>query len=146
MVLVHGTSVELSGLAVLLRGPSGAGKSDLGLRLIDGGGRLVADDQTRLEVVDGALVASAPETIAGLMEVRGLGVLPVPSTGPTRLALVVDLVAPDRVERLPDPQSATFLGHSVPLLRLSPFESSTPAKLRLAMLSLSAGQDIMGPS
>ena len=61
-------------IAVLLRGPSGAGKSDLALRLIDQGARLVADDQTELTPSDGVLLARAPQTIQGKMEVRGLGI------------------------------------------------------------------------
>ena len=60
MLLVHGTTVEIAGQAVLIRGPSGSGKSDLALRLIDGGAQLVADDQTELSPRDGRLVASAP--------------------------------------------------------------------------------------
>ncbi|HAQ33260.1 MAG TPA: serine/threonine protein kinase, partial [Rhodospirillaceae bacterium] len=77
MTLIHGTCVALNGVTVLLRGPSGSGKSDLALRLIDGGGRLVADDQTLVEIQGERLVATAPETIAGKMEVRGVGVLAV---------------------------------------------------------------------
>ncbi len=133
MLLVHGTCVALDGIGVLLRGPSGSGKSDLALRLIDGGAALIADDQTRLEVADGRLVASAPEAIAGRLEVRGLGLVPVASAAAAPLGLVVDLVARRAVERLPDPAEAGFLDHSVPLLRLWPFAGSAAAQVRLAV-------------
>ena len=143
--LVHATCVALrppgtvaarAWRAVLLRGPSGAGKSDLALRVIEAGGRLVADDQTRIERCGQALLASAPKALAGLMEVRGVGILKLSlgqllSLAP--LALLVDLVPPDRIERLPEPARETVLGVDLPVLALAPFEASAPAKLRLAL-------------
>jgi HPr kinase/phosphorylase len=133
MILVHGTSVALGGEGVLLRGPSGSGKSDLALRLIDGGARLIADDQTELHRIGDGLEMRAPATIAGRMEVRGVGILRVPALSAAPLRLVVDLVAPERIERLPEPAFCTLLGLDLPLLPLAPFESSAPAKLRLAL-------------
>ena len=132
MIDVHGTTVEIAGIGVLLRGNPGSGKSDLALRLIDGGARLVADDRTLLRRDGARLVASAPATIAGRLEVRGVGILTMPSVGEAVLRLVVDLVAPDVVERLPEPRSVALLGLELPLLSLAPFEASAPAKLRLA--------------
>jgi len=129
-LLVHGTTVDLDGTAVLLRGPSGSGKSDLALRLMDGGAVLVSDDQTKFEIINQHLVATAPSSIAGLIEVRGIGVLRVPYLDSSVLGLVVDLTPTEHVERLPDPQQAGYLGISVPLLRLTAFEASTPAKIR----------------
>lgn len=139
MIRVHGTSVALGGDGVLLQGPSGSGKSDLALRLIDGGARLVADDQTEISCLGGELQLSAPATIEGLLEVRGVGILRVPTVAAAPLRLVVELVAAERVERLPEPRLCTFLGVSVPLLALTPFEASAPAKLRLALSRLGAG-------
>lgn len=139
MIQVHGTSVAVGDIAVLLRGESGSGKSDLALRLIDGGGRLVADDQTCLEVEEGRLVASCPDPVAGLMEVRGVGILAVASVDSAPLGLVVDLMAEDAVERLPKRESCEFLGISVPLLHLDPFAASAAAKVRLAVSMLGQG-------
>ena len=133
MVLVHGTTVALDGEGVLLRGPSGSGKSDLALRLIDGGAQLVADDQTELARAPQGLIARSPASIAGRMEVRGVGILRVPTVPGAPLRLVVDLIAPDRVERLPEPKFCEYLQCSLPLLALAPFEASTPAKIRLAV-------------
>jgi serine kinase of HPr protein (carbohydrate metabolism regulator) len=144
MTLVHGTCVALDGIGVLLRGPSGSGKSDLALRLIDGGGRLVADDQTRLEPADGRLVARPPETIAGRLEVRGLGIMPVAWVAAAPLCLVVDLVERAAVERLPAPAAVTFLDVAVPLIRLWPFAASAAAQVRLAV-SAQANGIIMPP-
>jgi HPr kinase/phosphorylase len=137
-LLVHGTTVAIGGYAVLLRGPSGSGKSDLALRLIDAGARLVADDRSALRRDGDAILVSAPATIAGLIEARGIGLLRLDAIAGARLAMVVDLVAPDAIDRLPEPRDETILGVSVPLVALAPFEASAVAKLRLA-LSASTG-------
>lgn len=141
MLLVHATSVDIGGHAVLIRGPSGAGKSDLGLRLIDQGAVLVADDQTALSPQDDRLYASPPATIAGLLEVRGMGIVRLPHRDRTPVALLVDLVAAETVERLPEPAVERLLGVALPKVALAAFEASAVAKVRLALLS--ATRDIM---
>jgi serine kinase of HPr protein (carbohydrate metabolism regulator) len=138
MIRVHGTSVALDGAGVLLRGPSGAGKSDLALRLIDGGAALVADDQTELRRVGAGLRMSAPPTIAGLLEVRGVGILRLPSVPSAILRLVVTLVPGVTIERLPEPRECRFLDCAVREIALAAFEASTPAKLRLALRAVDA--------
>lgn len=143
MTLVHGTCVAIQGRGVLLRGPSGGGKSDLALRLIDGGALLVSDDQTRLERDGESLIASPPETIAGMLEVRGLGLVRLPYLGRVPLDLVIDLVTPSEVERLPEPNALELLGLTVRHLRLAPLEASAAAKVRLAMRA--STRDIMPP-
>ncbi len=134
---VHGTVVALQGRGVLLRGPPGAGKSDLALRLIDRGARLVADDRVELSVRRGRLIAAAPRALAGLIEARGLGVVSVPRRKAAEIVLVVDLVKPERVERMPGsdrgPDRCVLAGLSLPRLRLAPFEATAPIKLRLAL-------------
>jgi len=138
-LLVHATTVAIDNRAVLLRGPAGSGKSDLALRLIDAGARLVADDRSELRRDGDAILVSAPQTIAGLIEVRGIGILRVDFLASVRLSLVVDLVAPQAVERMPEQLSETILGLAVPVLVLSPFEASAPAKLRFALDVLTGG-------
>ena len=133
MIQIHATAVEISGVGVLLRGPSSSGKSDLALRLIDSGARLVADDYTDLAAEEGRLVARAPAAIAGRMEVRGLGIVEVPSVARTRLELAVDLVESAAVERLPTARYCDYLGVQLPVLQLAPFEASAVAKLRQAV-------------
>jgi HPr kinase/phosphorylase len=145
-MLLHATCVALKPpgrgwRAALLRGPSGAGKSDLALRLIDAGGRLVADDQTRIARHGAGLVATAPPTLAGLMEVRGLGIVKLErgqALVRAPLVLLVDLVAPADVERMPEPESETLLDVVLPRLALAPFEASAVTKLRLALLQRAA--------
>ncbi|MGE5271963.1 MAG: HPr kinase/phosphorylase [Thiohalocapsa sp.] len=131
--LIHATAVAIEGRAVLLRGPSGAGKSDLGLRLIDAGARLVADDQSALSRRGDAVYVRAPATIRGLIEVRGLGIVRLEALEEAPVALVVDLVAAAAVERLPRRVVATILGVTLPCLALAPFEAAAAAKVRLAL-------------
>jgi serine kinase of HPr protein (carbohydrate metabolism regulator) len=132
MERVHATCVDIDGTGVLLRGPPGSGKSDLALRLIDGGARLVTDDRADLTLEGGRVVVTAPPEIAGLFEVRGQGVGRLPSVERAVLGLVVDLVQPERVERLPEAAQCRLLGLTLPLVRLAPFEASAAAKVRLA--------------
>ncbi len=136
MEQVHATVIDIDGDGVLLRGPSGCGKSDLALRLIDAGARLVADDRADLTLSDGRVFASAPVELSGLIEVRGVGIVSMAALEKTPLALAVDLIGADDVERMPDPAGVDILGLSVPLLRLAPFESSAAAKIRAALKEL----------
>ncbi|MHA1518175.1 MAG: HPr kinase/phosphorylase [Alphaproteobacteria bacterium] len=140
--LVHGTCVALGQRAALLRGESGAGKSDLALRFLALPGEgdlhpnLVADDQVFIDLEDGQAIASAPETLAGLIEVRGLGIAEMPYVAAAPLVLVCNLVANDAVPRMPpEPWNRVELaGGSIPALKLSAFEDSAPLKLRMALL------------
>jgi HPr kinase/phosphorylase len=140
-VLVHATCVALrprgrTWRAILLRGPSGAGKSDLALRLIEGGARLVADDQTELVRRGNSVFATAPARIAGLIEARGVGIVKLARdqlVARAPVALLVDLAPPERLERLPEPAHERLLGLDLPVLMLAPFEASASAKLRLAL-------------
>jgi serine kinase of HPr protein (carbohydrate metabolism regulator) len=137
-VLVHATAVAIDGRAVLLRGPSGAGKSDLALRLIDSGARLVADDQAELRRAGERVMVTAPAAIAGLIEVRGVGILQVEPLAEAALTMCVDLVPSAEVERLPEIRCENVLGLAVPSIALSPFEASAAAKLRFALRAFSA--------
>ncbi len=141
---VHGTCVCIAGTGVLLVGPSGSGKSDLALRLIDNGGvlhsdaenssELVSDDQVVLQASGAAVVARPPDSLAGRLEVRGVGILRVPYLAETAIGLVIRLVPPEEVRRLPDRDRSKFkvCGIDLPLLCLAPFEASAPAKARAA--------------
>lgn len=143
MTHVHATAVALDTgghwRGVLLRGPAGSGKSDLALRLIDAGGRLVADDQCELSEHNGQVTVAAPARLAGLLEVRGLGIMRVPNLLQAELALLVDLAPAEHIMRLPEPERETVLGTSLPRLDLAPFEASAIAKLRLAVQAIEGG-------
>lgn len=143
MLTVHATCVAIAGEAVLLRGPSGAGKSDLALRLIEtyaiAGAGLVADDRVMLQAMDARLIAQAPDTIRGLLEIRGLGPVRLDPAAPTPVALIVDLVPLADVPRLPDEDYETLDGIRLPRLSLHAFEASAPAKVKWALTRAAAG-------
>lgn len=116
---------------MILRGPSGCGKSDLALRLIRQGARLVADDITVIGTDRDGLTASAPPAIAGMIEVRGIGIVRLPYAASTKLAAVIDLVAGTAVERMPEPATCELLGVQVPRYALCAFDASSADKVRL---------------
>lgn len=129
---LHASCVAIGGRAVLIEGLSGSGKSDLALRLIDRGGVLVSDDYTIVKRVGGALVATAPANICGLIEVRGIGLIPMPFESDVPVALAVTLS--DSVERLPEAgQVRKVAGVDVPVLALFGPEASAPVKIELAL-------------
>jgi serine kinase of HPr protein (carbohydrate metabolism regulator) len=127
---VHASSVSIDGKIVLISGRSGSGKSDLALRLLDRGAMLISDDYTLVSRVDGGLIASAPETIAGKIEVRGVGLVDWPAGDPGPVALMVVLDAP--VSRMPDEMiHRTVAGVEVPVFALAGLEPSAPIKVEL---------------
>jgi HPr kinase/phosphorylase len=121
----HGTCVARDGAGVLLLGSSGTGKSDLALRLLGRGFVLVADDQ--VDVIDG--FARAPTALAGLLEVRGLGIVRLPYLSDVKLAVVVVLT--EQSERLPHPERHAEL--DLPLVRFNAMEVSAPDRVALAL-------------
>ena len=123
---------------VLIEGPSGAGKSDLALRMLDQGFRLVADDRVLIWASGGALYGRAPQTLANLIEVRGLGICPEQALPFSRIVLAARC---EPAERLPDPAHNDYVGLSIPSLSLQALESSAPAKLRRALQHLGAWPD-----
>ena len=144
MTLVHASCVAIDGSGILLRGLSGTGKSDLALRLIDEGARLVADDQVELARAGDRVLASAPAKLAGLIEVRGLGIVRLDPLTNVPLLLVADLGTADAIERMPEPATTQILGIGLVLLRLDPFPASATAKLRLAV-QVASGSIMRGP-
>lgn len=133
MERVYGTCIAFDGRAVLLRGPTGSGKSDLALRVVEAGGRLVSDDQTILTREHDSLIATCPDSISGQIEVRGIGIVPVATVRRSPLALVMDLVPGEQIDRFPELRRCRYLEIDVPLLNIAPFEVSAVAKIRLAL-------------
>ena len=130
--LVHASCVAISGRAVLLAGSPGAGKSDLALRLVDRGALLVSDDYAELRQVGGRLLARAPATIAGKMEVRGVGIVELATAADVPVCLYADL---DRApERLPEAASIRLAGEDIPLVAIAALEASAPLKLEWALV------------
>ncbi len=112
---IHASCVAAGYGSVLIQGSPGSGKSALALSLIALGGRLVADDRILLEPAEGGLWASAPETIHGLIEARGVGLLAIVPQLRARVTLVVDLDQSE-TERMPPCRQTEILGLKIPLL------------------------------
>jgi hypothetical protein len=158
-VAVHATSVVLGAAsapfggavegAVLLLGEAGAGKSDVALRLIAMGARLLADDQTQLFAEDGRLFAEGVSSLHGRIEIRGVGIVALEAAKPSPVVLAVMLNANAGIPRLPEPLRYALPAplealEGPPLLRLSPFEAATPAKIAAAAAALSRGAFVAG--
>jgi len=141
---VHASAVLIGERAALIRGPVGSGKSRLAWALVDAArsgilayARLVADDRVRIFVASGRLLAAPPETIRGLIEMRGLGVRRLDCEPLACVGLVIDLAAADGA-RLPEAGAGEteILGIKVPRLAVAAGEAAFP--LVIARLSSAA--------
>ena len=129
---VHASTVALGGRAVLITGPSGSGKSDLALRLVDRGFSLVSDDQTIVRRTGDLLVATAPPTIAGKLEIRGIGIVEMEVQADVPVALIVELTTD--FARLPDDgRERQLLGVPIPLITVDAMTASAAAKVAIGL-------------
>ncbi len=122
-MLIHASCAARNGSGVLLTGPPGSGKSELLLRLLDRGFQLVADDQ--VHIVD--RMAQPPTILAGLLEIRGVGIIRMPYTAPVKLVLSVTIGSP---ERLPMPTASVL---DLPLIIIDPSCISAAQRIGLAL-------------
>lgn len=138
---IHATCVAIDGQGVLIMGPSGSGKSDLALRLIDRGAALVSDDRCIVETNSvGTLSASPPATLAGRIEVHGIGIVPMEFLPCITPALVVALESDP--PRMPDEgDSIELCGHALPRLRIDARHASAPLKVALALRQMMRKMD-----
>jgi HPr kinase/phosphorylase len=141
---IHASAVLVGARAVLIRGPSGAGKSRLALDLVEAGrarvlcfARLVGDDRVHVQAAAGRLLVRPAKPLAGLIEVRGLGILRLPHEPSAVVGLVVDLAA--ATERLPELEQklAEIEGIKLPRLAVAPGAAALPCVL--ALLTSSPG-------
>jgi serine kinase of HPr protein (carbohydrate metabolism regulator) len=129
---LHASTVATDGRAVVIMGPSGAGKSDLALRLLDRGFTLVSDDRTIIKRNGDRLVASAPASIAGKLEIRGIGIVEMETGGEVPVGLLVELTS--EIQRLPDEnRERPVLGVNIPLISIDAMTASAPSKVALAL-------------
>jgi serine kinase of HPr protein (carbohydrate metabolism regulator) len=123
---------------VLIEGPSGAGKSGLALRALQQGFRLVADDRVLLWRSGGRLYGRAPDPLHGLIEMRGLDVVPMTSLPFAEVALVASLGTPDRI---PQPELVERLQVVIPALEIATNDLESPLKLTHALEAFDAGSN-----
>lgn len=112
---IHANCICAHGKGLLILGPSGVGKSALSAQLIALGATLVADDRCEIWPQAGKLMARAPQALAGLIEMRGIGILRLPYAPQVAIAAAVDLTdisAP----RMPEPRQTTLAGIAVDFL------------------------------
>jgi len=129
---LHASTVAIGGRAVLITGPSGSGKSDLALRLLDRGFALVSDDQTIVKKSGNHLTASAPPTIRGKLEIRGIGIVTMDQVDDQPVALIVELTSD--IRRLPDDsRERPVMGIPVPLISVDATTASAAAKVAIAL-------------
>src|SRR3954469_16973647 len=129
---LHASTVASEGRAVLIAGPSGSGKSDLALRLLDRGFTLVSDDQTIVKRSGDRLIASAPPSIAGKLEIRGIGIVDMETLSEVPVALLIELTS--EIQRLPDDsRERPILGVNLPLISIDAMAASAPSKVALAL-------------
>lgn len=132
---IHASCVAYKNIGILIVGDSGIGKSDLALRLImDKGAKLVADDRTNIELKKNSLIASCPETIKGLLEIRGIGIKKFPHLDNITINLVVKLVKNlSNIERFPKDETWDYENVKIKQISLYPFECSAVNKLISAL-------------
>lgn len=142
---VHAAAVLVGARAVLIRGPSASGKSRLALGLIEAQrsgslrfARLVADDRVLLETAGGRLLVRPAEALAGLIEVRGVGLLRLDHEPVAVVGLVVDLAASD-ADRLPEASQRKTEINGIFLPRLSVAQGTAPLAAVLAVINSSSG-------
>ena len=146
---VHASAVLVGARAVLIRGPSGSGKSRLALELLDAArtgrlrfARLIGDDRVLLNAVAGQLLVRPAETLAGLIEVRGVGLLRVDYEPRAVVGLVVDLAAAD-AERLPTAEQRKVRVKGILLPRLAVAQRKQPLPAVLTLLTSAPGVGVM---
>jgi serine kinase of HPr protein (carbohydrate metabolism regulator) len=126
--IISASAIKFEKCGILLIGNSGSGKSDMCLRAINVGGNLISDDQTIIRKENNQLWADCLPQLQGLLEIRGIGILKIPSIPRVKLDFVIQLQ--DSIERLPLPQSWDMLDTSLPKYSIYAKQSSAIAVLR----------------
>ena len=138
MINIHATAVKYKKFGIMITGDCGSGKSDLALRLIKQyGAKLIADDRCNIDVKNGKIVVSCPDNIKNMLEVRGIGIVPIKSAKNTEISLVVELVDDlKKIERMKSKENFMFADACVEKIKIYPFECSAPEKIVIKVESL----------
>lgn len=130
---IHGTSICYKQKGLLFLGKSGNGKSDLALRLIDKGANLIADDQTILTLKNNKIILTCPSEIKSKLEIRGIGIIKMPSIKEHQLDIVFQLKSFREIKRIPNENWRMLLDQKIPYYEIDPFELSVNAKINFLL-------------
>ena len=134
MTLIHASCVEFMGSGLLICGRPGSGKSVLCLRLIVAGAKFVSDDQTVVENRGGKLTASAPDSIKGMLEIRGVGIIETPCIDKTEISLKLSLQSSAQIDRMPEKHTELIENAEIPVFYLDAFSVSAVIKIKTLLL------------
>lgn len=138
MINIHATTISYKNKGIMIVGESGSGKSDLAFRMImQKKAKLIADDRTEIEIKNGKIYAYCPDNIKNMIEVRGVGIVPMKAKKSVKVALVAELVDDiKKIERMPKKETFFFADAAVEKLKIYPFETSALDKLVIKVESL----------
>ena len=136
MASIYATAVFYQDSGILIRGPSGSGKSDLAIRLIEDGANLIADDYVRIDTAGNKILLSPPKNIAGLIEVRGIGIINMESIKDVPLRVIFDLKPTSSINRMPENLTEIIEGISIPVVEISAFECSVLSKIKIFLRTM----------
>ncbi len=141
----HACALEISQVGILIKGMAGSGKTSLMMGLLERAKHegleafLIADDQVLLNSRSQHLEAKVPETIAGLIEIRGYGITPHPNKQTTVINLVVELLEDEKIERMPEQRFYDFQFIKLPMLQVPQRHENQAVRIIFAWLIENAG-------
>jgi len=148
----HACAVKIGSTGILITGPSGSGKTSVALGLLERAqisgfkSVLVADDQVYLENRHEKLIASVPEAIGGMVELRGFGIVSLPHELQTEIGLVVKLIEDERLERLPEQKFISIKNISVPVIKVPQRHENHAVRIVFAWLTANSGLQVFTKS
>ena len=144
----HACALEINGIGILIKGGSGTGKTSLMLGLLERArlenlnAILVVDDQVLLKSGRHNLVAHAPQAIAGLIELRGHGILQHPHKSSCKVRLIVNIIQDEKIERMPGQKYLTFENHKLPLIEVPQRHETQAVRIVFAWLNENASLQV----
>ncbi len=139
-VPLHASAFSYKGAGCLVLGASGTGKSRLVAEAVLMGAKLVADDRLMLEPMMGMLAAVAIPELAGVLELRGLGIVKMNDFATKQMLHLIIELDPSADTRLPEPEKRTFHGIEVPYLKMAPLPQTSVASVLLYVLAMQEGR------
>ena len=144
----HACALEINEIGIIIKGKSGSGKTSLMLGLLEHAkleklnALLIADDQVFLNVDDEKLIASAPENTAGLVELRGYGILKTPHKKSCEIKVVINILQDEKIERMPDEKHYPFETLRLPLIEVPQRHESLAVRIVFAWLNENASLQV----